>query len=172
MPDIDFSRSATVPYMFIHEVTGTYLLPDSWDDGIGEAVQTWNENPPRTKKGQIGHLWYVESTSTQDVGLIKSYENGRCLTAGSKASDLPRLRVPDQSRLQEWIIRRVHGSDTVAHDADSYALIPRAYPDYALAPKGNVVSNNVYVIPMSMWGGPPSISQYWKAVPVTDKPGG
>ncbi|WAL97169.1 hypothetical protein [Streptomyces sp. Je 1-369] len=85
-------------------------------------------------------------------------------TAGATAKDYPRLREPDGSLHQEWIIRRVHGSGQVAHDADSYALLPRVHPEYALGPQNNYVSNNVYVVPTSMWGGPPSISQYWKPV--------
>jgi hypothetical protein len=49
--------------MFVHEVTGTYLETDNWNDNIGEAVQTWNEDPLKTAKGYLGHLWYMEATS-------------------------------------------------------------------------------------------------------------
>ncbi|GGO52915.1 hypothetical protein [Streptomyces lasiicapitis] len=164
MPDINLDKAVSGPYMFVHEVTGTYLETDNYGDAVEICVQTWNLDPTQKDKGWLGHLWYVESTSTPGIARIKSYENGRCLTAGSDAKDYPRLKEPNDSRLQEWIIRRVHGSDTVAHDADSYALIPRAYDTHALAIRSNYVGNDAYVVPMSMWGGPPSLSQYWKAV--------
>ncbi|MCD7442498.1 hypothetical protein K4B79_30305 [Streptomyces lincolnensis] len=164
MPDIFASGGAGSPVMFVHEITGTYLETDNYNDNVGEAVQTWNHDPVMTQKGWLGHLWHIEPTGESEVCLLQSYENGRCLTAGATAKDYPRLQQPDGSRKQQWIVRKVHGSEQHAHDADCYALIPRQYPDYALGPQSNYVSNNVYVVPTPMWGGPPSLSQYWKAV--------
>jgi hypothetical protein len=42
------------PFMFVHEVTGTYLETDNYNDNIGEAVQTWNEDPPAEGKRGAG----------------------------------------------------------------------------------------------------------------------
>ena len=164
MPDPIMGSGINGPFMFIHEVTGTYLETDNYNDNVGQAVQTWNLDPVTTNKGQLGHLWYIESTDEAEVCLIKSYENSRCLTAGSSAKDYPRLQEPDGSRKQEWIVRRVHGSDHYSQDADSYVLISREYPSHALGLLNNVDSNDVYVVPTSMWGGAASISQYWKPV--------
>jgi hypothetical protein len=44
------------PFMFIHEVTGTYLETDNYNDNINEAVQTWNLDPPMSTKGFLGIL--------------------------------------------------------------------------------------------------------------------
>ncbi|GAB3138037.1 hypothetical protein GCM10027290_04910 [Micromonospora sonneratiae] len=163
MPDIILSKSINGPFMLIHEVTGTYLEMDNYHDGVGQGIQTWNLDPTLTSKGYLGHLWYLEPVS-EDTCLIKSYENSRCLTAGVNAKAVPVLQNPDGSDKQKWVIRRVHGSDGLTDDADSYAILPKSYPGYALSVQNNLVANNVYVSPTSTWGGPPSISQYWKAV--------
>ncbi|MEV0225128.1 hypothetical protein [Streptomyces sp. NPDC050704] len=165
MPDPIMSNTVNGPFMFVHEITGTYLLTDNYNDNIGQSIQTWNLDPVNTVKGQLGHLWYIEPVSSaSDTCLIKSFENGRTLAAGIHAKDHPRLQEPKGTDKEQWIIRKVHGSEQVAHDADCYALIPKIYPDYALGLRHNVVSNDVYVLPTSMWGGPPSLSQYWKPV--------
>jgi hypothetical protein len=159
MPDIR-TDSINGPFMFIHEVTGTYVETDNYNDNVNEAIQTWNLNPLSTTKGQLGHLWYVEPNSDGSY-LIKSYENNRCLTASATAAgDFPRLQEKDGGIRQQWIFRRVH--DDIDSYADSYAIMPSAYPGYALAPLGNNPLNNVYVVPTPMWDAPPSLSQYWK----------
>ncbi|TYB57448.1 RICIN domain-containing protein [Nonomuraea sp. PA05] len=153
------------PFMLVHEVTGTYLQTDNYNDDLEQAVQTWNLDPVMTIKGLLGHLWYIEPAG-DGTYVIKSFENNRCLAAGVNEKDNPRLKNPDSANeRQKWFIRRVHGSDAVPNDADSYAIIPKVYPGYALSTQSNVLSNNVYVVPTSMWEGPPSISQYWKLVP-------
>jgi hypothetical protein len=35
------------PFMFVHEVTGTYLEADNYNDNIGEAVQSGTPIPYR-----------------------------------------------------------------------------------------------------------------------------
>ncbi|WP_157420002.1 RICIN domain-containing protein [Actinomadura kijaniata] len=149
------------PFMFIHEVTGTYLETDNYHDGVGEAIQTWNLDPLMTNKGMLGHLWYLEELAG-DIFLIRSYENGRCLTASAyKASDYPRLQDPAKDDpKQRWHLRRGLYGDR----SDSYAVIPEIYPGYALAPLGNSPLNNVYVVPVRMWGDTPSLNHYWKRV--------
>jgi hypothetical protein len=168
MASISGTGDTRGPFMFVHEVTGTYLESDNYNDNVDQAVQTWNLDPVMTTKGWLGHLWYVEPAD-DDTYLIRSFENNRCLAAGVNEKDFPRLKNPaGASDLQRWYIRRVHGSDASPVDADSYAIIPKAYPGYALSTQSNIVSNNVYVVPTSMWEGPPSISQYWKLVPQRD----
>ncbi|MFI0975592.1 RICIN domain-containing protein [Streptomyces sp. NPDC021093] len=169
MPSIFVNSTSTGPYMFIHEVTGTYLETDNYNDDIGQAVQIWNLDPVQKDKGLLGHLWHIEAASESGYFLIKSHENGHSLTAGSSASDYPRLQKADNSEKQQWKLLRVHGSDSIGQDADSYALIPRAYPGHALAPQGQRQFNDVYVVPTSMWGTAPSFSQYWKVVRKSEK---
>jgi hypothetical protein len=150
------------PFMFVHEVTGTYLETDNYNDNIGEAVQTWNEDPLRKEKGALGHLWYLEATSN-GAYLITSYENGRCLTASAaKASDYPRLHEPAKDDpKQRWKLR--HG--LYGDKSDDYAIIPELYPGYALSLQGNSGDNNVYVVPVRMWGDTPALAHFWKRVP-------
>lgn len=150
------------PFMFVHEVTGTYLETDNYNDNIGEAVQTWNEDPLRKEKGALGHLWYLEATSN-GAYLITSYENGRCLTASAaKASDYPRLQQPAKDDpKQRWKLR--HG--LYGDKSDDYAIIPELYPGYALSLQGNSGDNNVYVVPVRMWGDTPALAHFWKRVP-------
>ncbi|MGH3926013.1 MAG: RICIN domain-containing protein [Pseudonocardiaceae bacterium] len=152
------------PFMFVHEVTGTYLETDNYNDNIGTAVQTWNEDPLKTAKGQLGHLWYTEATSNGGY-LIKSYENSRCLTASAaKASDYPRLQDYDKDDpKQRWSLRQGLYGET----SDDYAIIPELYPGYALSVQGDFVRNNVYVVPVRMWGDTPSLVHFWKRVPAT-----
>lgn len=160
MPEIS-AEEINGPFMFIHEITGTYLETDNYNDNVGQGVQTWNLDPLMTNKGLLGHLWYVEPAA--DSYLIKSYENGRCLAASpARAGSLPVLENPDNGIRQKWDFVRVH--DDVSSYADSYAIVSQAYPDYALAPLGNSALNNVYVVPTRRWGAPPSLSQYWKVI--------
>jgi hypothetical protein len=42
------------PYMFVHQVTGTYLETDGYNDNAGQAVQTWNLDPPPDGQGISG----------------------------------------------------------------------------------------------------------------------
>jgi Ricin-type beta-trefoil lectin domain-like len=148
--------------MFIHEVTGTYLETDNYNDNANEAVQTWNFDPPKTDKGYLGHLWYVEEIS-HDAYVIKSYENGRCLTASAaSAGDYPRLQnYAKNDPKQRWNLRRGLYGDT----SDDYAIIPELYPNYALAIQGDYPRNNAYVVPVRMWGDIPSLTHFWKRVP-------
>jgi hypothetical protein len=155
-------RKTGGPFMFIHEVTGTYIETDNYNDNVNEAIQTWNLSPPMTAKGYLGHLWYLEPF---DGGayLIKTFENERCLTASAtSATDFPRLQEKDGGIRQQWDLRLVH--DDINSYEDTYAIIPRAYPGHALAPLGNSALNNVYVVPTPMWDAPPSVSQYWKVI--------
>ncbi|MFF4569032.1 RICIN domain-containing protein [Streptomyces sp. NPDC001410] len=90
------------PFMFIHEVTGTYIETDNYNDNVNEAIQTWNLSPLMTAKGYPGHLWYLKPF---DGGayLIKTFENGRCLTASAtSATDFPRLQEKDGGIRQQW----------------------------------------------------------------------
>ncbi|WP_344929065.1 hypothetical protein [Streptosporangium carneum] len=150
--------------MLVHQGTGTYLETDNYNDNVNEAVQTWNGDPLQTAKGYLGHLWYLEPI--QLIGntyLIKSYENKRCLTAGTTAQDYPRLQVPDGTPRQVWQLLRP------SVGADEFAIVPQVYSNYALAPQGSNELNNVYVVPIRQWGGSLSRAQLWKAVTPPDK---
>ncbi|MEV8632896.1 hypothetical protein AB0395_14685 [Streptosporangium sp. NPDC051023] len=150
--------------MLVHQVTGTYLETDNYNDNPNEAVQTWNGDPLQTAKGLLGHLWYLEPTQILgNTYLIKSYENKRCLTAGVTAQDYPRLQAPDGSSKQVWyLLRPVVG-------ADHFAIVPQIYPNYALAPQGSNELNNVYVVPVRQWGDTLSLAQLWRAVTPPEK---
>ncbi len=150
------------PFMFVHEVTGTYLETDNYNDNLDQAVQTWNLDPLKTDKGYLGHLWYVEATSNGGY-LIKSYENGRYLSASAAgASDYPRLKDhAEGDPKQRWNLR--HG--LYGDKSDDYAIIPELYPGYALSLQGNSGDNDRYVVPVRMWGDTPSLAHFWKRVP-------
>jgi hypothetical protein len=82
--------------------------------------------------------------------LITSYGNGRYLsTSAAKASDFTQLQ--DYAK-QRWNLRHGLYGDT----SDDYTIIPELYPGYALSLLGNSALNNVYVVPVRMWGDSPS----------------
>jgi hypothetical protein len=87
--------------------------------------------------------------------LITSFGNGRYLsTSTAKASDFTRLQdyAKDDPK-QRWNLRHGLYGDT----SDDYAIIPELYPGYALSLLGNSALNNVYVVPVRMWGDSPSL---------------
>ena len=139
--------------MLVHEVTGLYLETDNYHDSLGEAVQTWNLDPPMTEPGLLGHKWIL--TRSGASYLVKSFEHRRCLTASeSSASDFPRLRVCDGSALQTWIFSPLQNTS-------SFAIIPAEYRRYALGIRGGTPANDQYVVPTPFWGEP-TWSQYWR----------
>ncbi|MEV5594568.1 hypothetical protein [Streptomyces sp. NPDC052496] len=165
MPDIS-AQGINGPFMLIHEVTGTYLETDNYHDALGQGIQTWNLDPLLTNKGQLGHLWYIEPVG-DGTHLIKSYENSHCLAASAaRAGGLPVLETPDKGVRQKWEFRKV--LDFPGHE-DSYAIVSKAYEDYALGLLGHAAQNNVYVVPTRMYDAPPSLSQTWKII---DPPAG
>ena len=146
------------PYMLVHEVTGTYLETDGYNDNVNEAVQTWNLDPPQTTPGLRGHKWYLTAGSP-GMYHIESFDNRRCLTASAAgASDYPRLQNCDDDARQDWIIRRVFPDQSI------YTISPRSHPGYALGIQGNHQLNDRYVVPTPTWGGNPSYSQHWQLV--------
>ncbi len=146
------------PYMFVHEVTGTYLETDNYNDNVGQAVQTWNLDPPQTTPGLRGHKWYL-TESSPGTYHIESFDNRHCLTAStSGAQDYPRLRNCDDEPHQDWIFRRVFP------DRNIYTISPRSYPGYTLGIQGNHQLNDRYVVPTPTWGGDPTYSQHWQVV--------
>jgi hypothetical protein len=150
------------PYMLVHQVTGTYLETDNYNDNVGEAVQTWNLDPLQTTKGFLGHKWLLHKNPDESF-LIKSFENQRCLTASAtSASDYPRLQDSDDGNArQHWLFERV------SDDPDTYAIIPKLYPGYALGIQSNVVGNDAYVVPTRTWGKP-TFFHYWRLTHLTD----
>jgi len=147
---------ADTVYLFVHEVTGTYLETDNYNDNIGEAVQTWNLDPLPTSTGTLGHKWTVAASG--DTFTIASFEHGRCLTASAtSAADFPRLQTCDGGSRQNWIFRRYGATD-------DYVIIPSSYQDYALGIRGHTPTNDQYVVPTRMYAAP-TWSQYWRLTP-------
>lgn len=83
------------PYLFVHQVTGTYLMTDNYNDNVNETIQTWNLDPPQSTPGLRGHKWHLSATSPGTY-RIESFDNRRCLTASTvTAKDHPRLQNCD-----------------------------------------------------------------------------
>lgn len=140
--------------MITHQMSNTYLFPDNYTDNEGDAVQTWNADlvPDQGYKWRISH-----DSALAGAYRIRTNPHGRCLTAGSTATDYPRMKSCTGSTSQSWYIRRVPGT------TDDWALIPYSYDSHALRPMA-VTSNNVYVTPSRMWGGDPDLTQAWRLV--------
>jgi hypothetical protein len=110
-------------------------------------------------KGFLGHKWLLHKNPDESF-LIKSFENQRCLTASAtNASDYPRLQNCDGNPTQDWLFQRA------SDDPDTYAIIPKLYPGYALGIQYNVLSNNAYVVPIPTWGRP-TFFHYWRLTPL------
>jgi hypothetical protein len=52
------------------------------------------------------------------------------------------------------------GRDTFGRETD-FAILPKAYPGYAMGLNGHGQLNDVFVLPQRMWGGIPTLSQAW-----------
>lgn len=143
------------PVMLVHEVTGTYLEVDDYNDNIGAAVKVWNLDPPRDTPGQRGHIWTLTG-KPDGYYLIKTIDNGRCLAAsGTSAGDYPRLRNCDGSYFQDWGFRPAGGNN------NDYVVAPRIYPNHALAIRNNDQVNDRFVVPTRVWGYP-TLSEFWQ----------
>jgi hypothetical protein len=135
--------------MFIHEVTGTYLQVRGYVDNIGVDIRTWNQDPPIR-----GFEWVISATDDHYC-LLKSSENKRCVTIGGSASDNPRVQACTNTFIQQWHFVAIKGRP------DTFAIIPRNFPDHALGIQNNVSGNGISIVPTRMWGAP-NIFQYWR----------
>lgn len=138
-----------VPSMFIHEVTGTYLVTDGYSENINIPVQVYNSESPLG-----GHKWSVYATD-DNFCLIKSSQHGRCLTVGAHHTDYPRLQRPENTFPQQWRF------DPISVRPNTFAIIPRNYPDHALGIQGNNDLNDTFVVLTRMWGKP-NMFQWWR----------
>jgi hypothetical protein len=150
-----------VPSMFIHEVTGTYLMMDNHYDNVGQCVQVWNRNVPRGAQSW-GHKWLISRSAMGDnFCLLRSDEQKNCLAVGETPEGYPRLERPEDSLAQQWQCVAINGRP------DTFAIIPRNYPDHALGLFDNYDENNRLAVLTRMWGRP-NMFQYWRQYPLAN----
>ncbi len=153
-------------WMFIHQVTGTYLQAYGYNPNVNDFVHTWNLDPPNTKAGHQGHLWVLVK-QTDGTYLIQTYEKdvtykeNLYLQAPDKPGHLLAAQVKLQRRseteLQSWVLVPVSG------DPDTYAIQPKAFPEYALGLFDNNCQSGtaIKVLANRTWGKP-TFHHYWR----------
>jgi len=153
-------------WMFIHQVTGTYLQAYGYNPLVNYHVHTWHQDPPNTTAGNQGHLWVLVK-QTDETYLIQTYEKdvpnkeNLYLQAPDKPGHTVAAHVELQRRseteLQSWVLVPVSG------DPDTYAIQPKAYPEYALGLLENHCRSGtgIHVIAQRTWGKP-TFHHYWR----------
>ncbi|MFB2979818.1 hypothetical protein [Microseira sp. BLCC-F43] len=149
-------------WMFIHQVTGTYLQAPGYNVDVNDHVHLWTLDPPNTTAGYQGHLWVLVK-QTDGTYLIRTYEKDFAykenlyLQAPAKPGNdgYPRLQRRSQTELQFWVLVPVSG------DPDTYGIQPKSYPEYALGLIGNNCQNGIAVITNRTWGKP-TFHHYWR----------
>ncbi|RCJ18378.1 hypothetical protein A6S26_29075 [Nostoc sp. ATCC 43529] len=149
-------------WMFIHQVTGTYMQAIGYDPDVNDYVHTWNLDPPNTRAGYQGHLWVLVK-QTDGSYLIQSFDKSSTykeqlyLQAPAKpgADGYPRLQRRSESDLQSWVLV------PVSNDPDTYAIRPKSFPEYALGLYNNNCQNSISVVAHRTWGKP-TFHHYWR----------
>ncbi|HBY81900.1 MAG TPA: hypothetical protein DEG47_34050, partial [Cyanobacteria bacterium UBA11148] len=103
-------------WMFIHQVTGTYLQSIGYNPDVNDYVHVWNLDPPNTTAGYQGHLWLL-TKQTDGTYYIQCWEKDFTfkeqlyLQAPAKPGNdgYPRLQRRSQSELQSWVLVPVSG---------------------------------------------------------------
>ncbi|MEB3180640.1 MAG: hypothetical protein VKL59_16665 [Nostocaceae cyanobacterium] len=149
-------------WMFIHQVTGTYLQSIGYNPDVNDYVHIWNLDPPNTTAGYQGHLWLL-TKQTDGTYYIQCWEKDFTfkeqlyLQAPAKPGNdgYPRLQRRSQTELQSWVLVPVSG------DPDTYAIQPKAFPEYALGLTSNNCQNSISVVANRTWGKP-TFHHYWR----------
>ncbi len=146
-------------WMFIHQVTGTYLETDSTGCNINEAVQTWHNDPLYTNAGvlvkQTDGTYLIRSWQKNPAYQEELYLQASTNTKTNLGDAFPRLQRRSNDELQSWILIPVSG------DPDTYAIQPKLFPDYALGIYINDRCTDRYVVANRTWGKP-TFHHYWR----------
>ncbi|MFY0570124.1 hypothetical protein ACN28E_40740 [Archangium lansingense] len=152
-------------WMLIHQVTGTYFECDNYSPNVNDAVQVWHEDPPRTTPLLRGHLWnlikqadgtYRIRTDEKNPGLARElYLEASPNTATKAGDDFPRMKDKADTDLQSWRLVPVSG------DAETYAIVPARFPEYALGIYQNFCVTDKFVTATRTWGRP-TFHHYWR----------
>lgn len=155
---VHFRHLPTNPVMMVHQVTGTYLFPDSYTAVAGQLVQNWAEDPFNASYPN-SHKWNLEETA--DGTRMKCLTSNLALAVHDTPQDKPSFQQDPGSLMESWKFVPDELSP------DSYAIVSRVHKDYALSLDGHLQANDRYVVLTRMWGGP-NMSQLWKVVRAED----
>ncbi|NES02204.1 MAG: hypothetical protein F6K22_04760 [Okeania sp. SIO2F4] len=149
-------------WMFIHQVTGTYMQAIGYNPNVNDYVHLWNQDPPNTNAGYQGHLWVLSKQSDgtyriQNWEKDVTFKEQLYLQAPAKpgVDKIVTLQRLSQSELQSWILVPVSG------DPDTYAIQPKAFPEYAIGTSTNALTNGIALVTNRTWGRP-TFHQYWR----------
>ena len=144
------------PVLFVHHVTGTYLQYNDFHDNVGNHVQNWAEDPFHDANT---HRFNVVPYDDGTVAL-RSYPNGRDLTAAAKPTDDVTFQNSQDNLMQRW---RLEPTDT---NSDSYIIRSEVHRGYALAIKSHAQIDDKLVSLTRMWGGKAHFAQVWQVIPL------
>ncbi|MER6994336.1 RICIN domain-containing protein [Streptomyces sp. NPDC000410] len=158
MPDL-LTTLPIGPVGMSHHITGTYFMCNDWHDGVNNHVQTWAEFP--FPKDKTSHKWYLV-TNPDGTVRIESFANRRCLTVGSKPSDVVTFQEQTDSLHQNW--RFIHQDVS----SDSYAIVSVVHPRFALGLAEYHQLNDKLLGLTRLWGGGVHMSQVWRVFPASE----
>jgi hypothetical protein len=157
-------EDASGNWMLIHQVTGIYMLTYYYDAVVNQFIHIWDLDPPRNTPGNQGHLWtlvkqtdgtYLISTWQKNSSLNEELYLQASANTDTTTDDRPRVQRRSDSELQSWVLIPVSG------DPDTYAIQPKAFPDYALGLEKSDCKNFTPIVTSRTWGRP-TFHHYWR----------
>jgi hypothetical protein len=156
-------EDASGNWMLIHQVTGIYMISAGYQATVNYHTHIWRQDPLVNTTGNQGHLWtlvkqtdgtYLIQTWQQNAGLREQlYLQASADT--NRQDQYPRMQRRSNSELQSWVLIPVSG------DPDTYAIQPKAFPNYALGLLENFCKDGAHVVTSRTWGRP-TFHQYWR----------
>ncbi|MGB3509294.1 MAG: hypothetical protein WBA93_08640 [Microcoleaceae cyanobacterium] len=164
-------EDASGNWMLIHQVTSSYMIAYGYQATVNQITNIWRQDPVVNTTGNQGHLWtlvkqadgtYLIRTWQQNAGLKEElYLEAAANT--NRQDQYPRMQRRSNSDLQSWVLIPVSG------DPNTYAIQPKAFPDYALGLLENFCKDGAHIVTGRTWGKP-TFHQYWRlsAPPATE----